>query len=162
MTDPDHKPNVTLDMRGTRCPAPLLGAKRMVDDLVPGEVLMLLSDCPGTHDDLLAWARQTGNRIARSERRTDGGSAYWIERGGAQGRPTANVELDLRGAVCPGPIVEAKRLLNGMRAGETLKLISNCPGVAADVTDWVKATGLVLHAAEEVGNGVYEFYVGKR
>ncbi len=162
MTDTEHKPSVTLDMRGTHCPAPLLGAKKIVDDLAPGEALMLLSDCPGTHDDLIAWARQTGNRIARTERRSDGGHAYWIERGGGRRHPAANVELDLRGAVCPGPIVEAKKLLNGMRAGETLKLVSNCPGVAADVGDWVKATGLALHAVEEIASGVFEFYIGKR
>jgi TusA-related sulfurtransferase len=161
MHEPDHKPNVTLDMRGTRCPAPLLGAKKIVDDLAPGEVLLLLSDCPGTHDDLIAWARHTNNRVAHSERRADGGHGYWIERGSGRRRPPANVELDLRGAVCPGPIVEAKKLLNGMRAGEVLKLVSNCPGVAADVRDWTHATGLVLHAVEEVGAGVYEFHIGR-
>jgi TusA-related sulfurtransferase len=162
MSDTEHAPNVTLDMRGSRCPAPLLGAKRIVDDLAPGERMMLLSDCPGTHDDLIAWARQTGHRVVRTERRPDGGSAYWIERGGGtRRRPAVNVELDLRGAVCPGPIVEAKRLLNGMGRGETLKLVSNCPGIAADIDGWTKATGLRLRAVDEVGAGVYEFYIEK-
>ena len=153
-------PTVTLDMRGTSCPAPLLGAKKLVDDLEPGDVLVLLSDCPGTHDDLIAWARFTGNRIARTERRADGGHAYHIERGRTR-TPTAHAVLDLRGVVCPGPIVEAKKLLNGMQAGETLKLVSNCPGIAADVEDWVKATGLTLRAVDEVGAGEYEFYIAK-
>jgi TusA-related sulfurtransferase len=62
---------------------------------------------------------------------------------------------------CPGPIVEAKKLLNGMRAGETLKLVSNCPGIAADVEDWVKATGLTLRGVDEVGAGEFEFYIAK-
>ncbi len=48
-----------------------------------------------------------------------------------------------------------------MRAGETLKLVSNCPGISADVADWVKATGLWLLASEEIGPGEYEFYIGK-
>ena len=69
--------------------------------------------------------------------------------------------LDLRGVVCPGPIVEAKKLLNGMRAGETLKLVSNCPGIGDDVADWVKATGYRLLATEEIGPGEFEFYIGK-
>ena len=69
--------------------------------------------------------------------------------------------LDLRGVSCPGPIVEAKKLLNGMRAGETLKLVSNCPGIPGDVEDWVKATGLTLRGVEEVGAGEYEFYIAK-
>jgi tRNA 2-thiouridine synthesizing protein A len=153
-------PPVTLDMRGTSCPAPLLGAKKLVDDLAPGEVLILLSDCPGTHDDLLAWARFTGNRIARTERRADGGHAYHIERGRVR-HPAADAVLDLRGLVCPGPIVEAKKLLNGMRPGETLKLVSNCPGIAADVDDWVKATGLTLRAVDEIGAGEFEFYIAR-
>jgi TusA-related sulfurtransferase len=154
------KPNVTLDMRGTSCPAPLLGAKKLVDDLKPGEVLVLLSDCPGTQDDLFAWAKYTGNHIARTERLGDGSHAYHIERGRSR-HPVANAVLDLRGATCPGPIVEAKKLLNGMRAGETLKLVSNCPGIRADVADWVKATGLSLLAVEEIAAGEFEFYLGK-
>ena len=48
----DLKPTMTLDMRGTSCPAPLLGAKRLIDAMKPGEGLLLLSDCPGTQDDL--------------------------------------------------------------------------------------------------------------
>ena len=74
-------PTVTLDMCGTSCPAPLLGAKKIVDDLRPGEVLLLLSDCPGTQDDLFAWSKYTDNRIARTERRPDGSHAYYIQRG---------------------------------------------------------------------------------
>ena len=156
----DISPTVTLDMRGATCPAPLLGAKKLVDDLKPGEVLLLLSDCPGTHDDLIAWARFTDNRITRTERRPDGGHAYFIERG-RRSQPAATAVLDLRGLVCPGPIVEAKKLLHGMRAGETLKLVSNCPGVHDDIVDWVKATGFTLLGAEEIGAGEFEFYIRK-
>ena len=145
------RPNVTLDMRGPSCPGPLLGAKKLVDDLQPGQVLVLLSDCPGTQDDLFAWAKYTGqpHRAAPSGCRT--AAMRTTSSRGARGNWSANAVLDLRGAVCPGPIVEAKKLLNGMRAGETLKLVSNCPGIGADVADWVKATGLKLVASEEIG-----------
>ena len=44
--------NVVLDMKGLSCPRPLIGAKRMVDELATGQVLLLVSDCPGTQDDL--------------------------------------------------------------------------------------------------------------
>ena len=154
------QPTATLDMRGTSCPAPLLGAKKLVDDLKQGQVLKLLSDCPGTHDDLIAWAKYTDNHIARTERCADGGHAYYIERGRVR-HPSAHAVLDLRGVSCPGPIVEAKKLLNGMRAGETLKLVRNCPGISGDVEDWVKATGLTLRSVEEVGAGEFEFYIAK-
>jgi TusA-related sulfurtransferase len=161
MTDESTpRPNVTLDMRGTSCPAPLLGAKKLVDDMKTGEVLMLLSDCPGTQDDLFSWVKYTDNHIARTERLPDGSHAYYIQRGRSQ-RREANATLDLRGSVCPGPIVEAKKLLNGMGAGETLKLVSNCPGIVADVADWAKATGLKLLDTEEIGPGEHVFYIAK-
>jgi TusA-related sulfurtransferase len=48
---------VTLDTSGLPCPAPLLGAKKLVDDLQPGQTLKLISDCQGTADDLFAWAK---------------------------------------------------------------------------------------------------------
>ena len=153
-------PAVTLDMCGTNCPAPLLGAKKIVDDLRPGEVLLLFSDCPGTQDDLFAWSRYTDNKIARTERRADGSTAYYIRRGRTQ-HLAPNAVLDLRGVVCPGPVVEAKKLLGSMRAGETLKLVSNCPGVADDVAGWVKAIGYRLLETDEVGPGEFEFYIGK-
>jgi TusA-related sulfurtransferase len=158
--DPAAKPTVTLDMRGTSCPAPLLGAKKLVDDLRPGQMLLLYSDCPGTQDDLFSWSKYTGNEIARTERLPDGGHGYYIRRGRAQ-HVAPNAVLDLRGVVCPGPLVEAKRLLNSMQAGETLKLVSNCPGILDDLTDWVKATGHRLLETDEVGPGEFEFYIGK-
>lgn len=153
-------PAVTLDMCGRSCPAPLLGAKKIVDDLKPGEVLLLYSDCPGTQDDLFSWSRYTGNEVVRSEKRADGKHAYYIRRGRTQ-HVVSNAVLDLRGAVCPGPIVEAKKLLGSMNSGETLKLVSNCPGVADDVANWVAATGHRLLETDEIGAGEFEFYISK-
>jgi tRNA 2-thiouridine synthesizing protein A len=158
---PPIVPAVTLDMRGTHCPAPLLGAKKIVDDLKPGETLVLLSDCPGTADDLFAWAKWTGNEVVKTERLPDGGSAYHLRRGRAP-RPVPSAVLDLRGVVCPGPIVEAKKLLAGMRPGETLELVSNCPGIETDVADWAKATGVELRASEEVAPGEFAFFLARR
>lgn len=151
----------TLDMRGTRCPAPLLGAKKIVDELKPGETLVLLSDCPGTADDLFAWAKWTGNALLKTERLPDGGSAYHLQRGRSS-RPVASAVLDLRGVVCPGPIVEAKKLLAGMRPGETLQLLSNCPGIETDVADWTKATGIELRGSEEIAPGEFAFFLAHR
>jgi TusA-related sulfurtransferase len=160
---PDDKPphvDVTLDLRGLSCPAPLLGAKKLMDDLAAGQVLMLLSDCPGTQADLFSWVKYTDNEIARTERRAEGGHAYYLRKGRSQ-HLAASAVLDMRGSVCPGPIVEAKKLLNGMRPGETLRLISNCPGIREDIADWVRATGLELLASAEIGPGEFEFAIGK-
>jgi tRNA 2-thiouridine synthesizing protein A len=152
--------NIVLDMKGLTCPGPLLGAKRMVDDLEAGQVLLLISDCPGTHDDLLAWTRQTGNQVLNTEKMEGGATGYYIQKGKAHAHK-ANVLLDIRGVHCPGPIVEAKKLLNGMKSGEVLKLISNCPGIRSDITGWASATGMKIIDTIEVASGEYEFYVQK-
>ncbi len=151
---------VFLDLKGLTCPGPLLGAKRMVDLLEPGQILLLVSDCPGTHDDLLSWARQTGNQLLRSEKQPDGANGYFIQKGAAQ-EPHAHVTLDIRGVSCPGPIVEAKKLLNGMKPGEVLKLISNCPGIRSDLGGWVQATHMTLVNTTEIAAGEFAFFIRK-
>ena len=67
----------------------------------------------------------------------------------------------MRGTTCPGPIVQAKKLLNGMRKGEVLELMSDCPGIRADVRAWAKATGAELTDARESGPGEYAFHIRK-
>ncbi len=152
--------NVVLDMKGLSCPRPLIGAKRMVDELAAGQVLLLVSDCPGTPDDLFAWAKQTGNQILKTEKMPDGGTGYHILKG--QGHThKANVTLDIRGAVCPGPIIEAKRLLDGMQSGEILRLVSDCPGVQSDISGWASATGMTLLESYDSAQGLHEFFIRK-
>ncbi len=162
MTDASrHEPDALVDLTGLTCPGPILGAKEILDGLKDGQVLLLLSDCPGTSDDLFAWARQTGNEVIHTEARERGGTGYYLRKGRAE-KIAAHARLDLRGAVCPGPIVEAKLLLKGMHAGEVLKLVSDCPGVRDDVVGWARATGVEIVATVELGAGVHEFYLRKR
>lgn len=157
------KPAVTLDMSGLPCPAPLIGAKKIVDDMEIGQTMLLISDCPGTPDDLFAWARQTGNEVAVEEKLASGRIVYLITRGGGRkAAPKANVTLDMRGATCPGPILAAKKVLDDMQAGEILMLASNCPGTPADVDAWVRNTPLELVERVETARGSYEFYLRKR
>jgi len=156
----DPKPDVTLDMSGLTCPGPILGAKKVVDDLQPGQILLLVSDCPGSRDDLFAWTRHTGNRIVATRKLDGARVAYYLQKGHASAAK-ANAVLDMRGVSCPGPIVEAKHLLNGMKAGEVLLLVSNCPGIRADLAEWTRVTGLKLIDTVEVAPGEFEFTIGK-
>ncbi|HEX5364008.1 MAG TPA: sulfurtransferase TusA family protein [Gallionella sp.] len=160
MNTKDLHANVTLDMRGLTCPAPLLGAKRVVNDLTNEQILLLVSDCPGTRDDLFAWAEQTGNQVLKTEPATGGGTGYYVMKGKGETHE-ANVLLDIRGVVCPGPIVEAKKLLNAMNSGEILKLISNCPGIHSDIVGWTSMTGIKLLESVEVASGEHAFYLQK-
>jgi len=152
--------NVRLDMRGLTCPAPLLGAKRVVDDLKKEQVLLLISDCPGTKDDLFSWAEQTHNKVLKTEAMPDGGTGYYVMKGQKESLP-ANVILDIRGVHCPGPIVEAKKLLNGMKTGEVLKLISNCPGIRSDIVGWADTTRVKIASTVETAAGEFEFFLQK-
>lgn len=160
MDTQDMHANVVLDMKGLTCPAPLLGAKKIIDDLNEGQTMLLISDCPGTRDDLFAWAKQTGNQVLKTEQAAGGGTRYYIKKGKSK-QPSVSVLLDIRGVSCPGPIVEAKKLLNVMNAGEVLKLVSNCPGIQSDITDWIAATGFKLLDTVKVSAEDYEFYIEK-
>ncbi|MGE5471995.1 MAG: sulfurtransferase TusA family protein [Bacteroidota bacterium] len=156
----DIKPDLTLDLKGLTCPAPLLGARRLFDELDDGQVLLLIADCPGTQDDLFSWTRQTGNQLLGTVRHADGSQGFFLRKGRSR-QPRAHAVLDMRGAVCPGPIVEARKLLSAMQPGEVLKLISNCPGVKDDIDGWALATGMTLLDAVETGSDTYEFYISR-
>ena len=156
------KPAVTLDMSGLSCPAPLIGAKKIVDDMESGQSLLLISDCPGTSDDLFAWARHTGNDVSVKDKMDGGRTAYLITRGSGTAPLKPNVTLDVRGVSCPGPILEAKKMLDGMQSGEMLMLVSNCPGTPADVDAWVNNTPLELVDRVEIARGAFEFYLRKK
>ena len=160
MSTQDLHANIMLDMRGLTCPAPLLGAKRVIDDLKNEQILLLISNCPGTKDDLFAWAEQTHNKVLKTEALPDGGTGYYVMKGQGE-TPKAHVILDIRGVSCPGPIVEAKKLLNGMNSGEVLKLVSNCPGIRSDISGWANTTGVKIISTVEVSAGEYEFYLQK-
>ena len=155
------KPAVTLDLSGLTCPAPLLGAKRVLDDLDAGQVLLLVSDCPGTFDAISAWVKLTDHELVATEK-GEGRRTHYYLRKGRLAPPTANVTLDIRGVSCPGPILEAKKLLDGMRPGEVLHLISSCPGTPDDVRAWTRSTGLELVATRETARNEYEFFVRKK
>lgn len=155
------KAQVTLDMTGAACPGPMLGARKVLDQLLPGEVLRLVSDCPATRDDLESWPKYADVEILKAEKKTRGATAYYIRKGKAQ-HVTPNAVLDLRGGTCPGPVIEAKKRLKGMASGEVLQLINDCPGIRADVRSWVKATGLQLLDAREAAPGEYVFDIRKR
>src|SRR5512137_2039796 len=127
-----HEPDAMVDLTGLTCPGPILGARSILESLRDGQVLLLLSDCPGTRDDLFAWARQTGNEVIRTEARERGATGYYLRKGRSGAMP-AHVRLDLRGVACPGPIIEARQLLKGMHSGEILQLVSDCPGVRDDI-----------------------------
>lgn len=154
------KPNIIVDMTGLVCPHPLLGAKQVLEDMKTGEVLLLKSDCLGIRDDLFSWAKATGNEIARSENNPDGVTGYYVRKG-KKAAIIPNMTLDVTGLVCPGPVIEAKKMFNTMGAGEIMKLVSTCPSAKDEVGTWCTATRNVLLDTQESGSGVWTFFICK-
>mgnify|MGYP001225591347 CR=1 FL=1 len=59
-----------LDVRGLRCPLPILRAKKALADMPSGQILRILATDPASLQDFTAFARQTGNALL--EHRQDG------------------------------------------------------------------------------------------
>lgn len=56
-----------LDVKGLNCPLPILRTKKMLAEMVSGQVLKVLATDPGSVKDFQAFARQTGNELLAHE-----------------------------------------------------------------------------------------------
>ncbi len=50
-----------VDARGSACPGPLLEAKKGIGKVKVGEILEVLSNDPGTKNDIPVWAKKVGH-----------------------------------------------------------------------------------------------------
>lgn len=64
----------------------------------------------------------------------------------------ADQELDARGLNCPLPILKAKKALNAMTSGQTLKIIATDPGSVKDFDSFAKQTGNTLVSSGQEGD----------
>ena len=64
-------------------------------------------------------------------------------------------ELDTSGLNCPLSIIKAKKEINGMDSGQTLKIISTDPGAVKDFESFANQTGNELLSTEEKDNKFY-------
>jgi TusA-related sulfurtransferase len=55
------KPASVVDARGSACPGPLLEAKKGIGKVKVGEILEVISNDPGTKNDIPIWARKVGH-----------------------------------------------------------------------------------------------------
>jgi tRNA 2-thiouridine synthesizing protein A len=61
-----------------------------------------------------------------------------------------DIELDARGLNCPLPILKAKKALNGMQSGQTLRVVSTDVGSVRDFQAFAKQTGNELLSQQTV------------
>ena len=60
------KAAAVVDCRGSACPGPLMEAKKAIGKVKVGEVLEVLSNDPGTKDDIPLWAKKVGHECLGS------------------------------------------------------------------------------------------------
>jgi TusA-related sulfurtransferase len=62
----------TLDVRGAKCPVPIVKAKKELDGMAPGDVLEVLATDPGSVGDFQGWARTSKTALLKQQStRTD-------------------------------------------------------------------------------------------
>ena len=68
-----------LDVKGLKCPMPLLKAKKTLNDMEAGAVLKVLATDPGSKRDFDVFARQSGNALLDSTN-SDGVYSYYLRK----------------------------------------------------------------------------------
>jgi tRNA 2-thiouridine synthesizing protein A len=71
-----------------------------------------------------------------------------------------DLELDARGLNCPRPILRARNSVQGLNAGQVLRIVATDPGPAKDFEAFCKQTGNALLAATQQA-GEYHFHIRK-
>ncbi len=70
----------TLDLRGLKCPLPVLRTKKALAALESGTQITVLATDSGAPDDFAAFCRHTGHRLLESSQDQDGTFILRIER----------------------------------------------------------------------------------
>lgn len=71
---------VTLDLRGLKCPLPVLKSRRRMADLASGSLVEVLTSDPLAGIDIPHFCHEDGHRLEMQER-TDTGHRFLIRKG---------------------------------------------------------------------------------
>ena len=63
---------------------------------------------------------------------------------------TSTLVLDLKGLLCPMPIVKMAKAIKDVPVGETIEAFATDPGVMADIPAWCRTTGNELVTLEKL------------
>lgn len=72
-----------------------------------------------------------------------------------------DVVLDARGIHCPMPVLKTKKALDGINAGQILKVMATDPGAKADIPAFLGRVGHELIEAREE-DGTFIFFIRKK
>lgn len=56
-----------LDVKGLKCPMPVIKAKKAIEELAVGQVLEVVATDPGSMADFRAWTKNTGHELVSAE-----------------------------------------------------------------------------------------------
>ena len=59
--------------------------------------------------------------------------------------------LDLKGMICPLPIVRVSQAVKLVKVGEDIEAIASDPGVEVDIPAWCKTSGNEMVKMERIG-----------
>jgi tRNA 2-thiouridine synthesizing protein A len=72
----------------------------------------------------------------------------------------ADQELDTRGLNCPVPVMRAKKAMDSLTSGQTLRIVATDPGTVRDFEAFAKSTGNKLMESSKA-NGEFIFLLMK-
>ena len=71
--------NKELNTRGLSCPLPIVKTKKALAEMVPGQILKVISTDSGAVKDMAAFAKQTGNTLVSTEE-TNGEYVFFMKK----------------------------------------------------------------------------------
>ena len=71
----------------------------------------------------------------------------------------ATVVLDLKGLLCPLPVVKIAQAIKKVQVGEVVEATATDPGVLADIPAWARSTGHALLSMEKTSDKQFRFVV---
>ncbi len=75
--------------------------------------------------------------------------------------PKIDLSKDLKGLLCPVPVVKVSQAIKELPAGGVLEAFATDPGVQADIPAWCRTTGNELLKMER-RDGVFRFIIRRR
>ena len=57
-----------LDVRGAKCPVPIVKAKKEIDAMLPGDLLEVTATDPGSVNDFQGWAKTAKTALLKEQR----------------------------------------------------------------------------------------------
>ncbi|MHB1017035.1 MAG: sulfurtransferase TusA family protein [Coriobacteriia bacterium] len=64
----------------------------------------------------------------------------------------SDLELDLKGLLCPLPMVKVSQNINNVPVGGIIRAVATDPGAMADIPAWAQSTGNEVVSADKVGS----------